>query len=270
MLNKKQNGGDGYVINVNEAIGGLPAFSRYANNYQPVFTGELLQNGGYSDNCGCGSKDPLVFDLIKQQGGKKSNKITQFDAIRKVSYMLTPLPLEKLGMIIINIFLYFYSNKKPRKAKQLGGSMDQLQSVLAPLGKNNLLVLAGLLLLHYFAVEAPNRQFSGGNPLMGTLTDILAPLGINSAGSSIILLIMHQAFVAPQQKGGNPLKNLIAPLGTGAFIATALLVLLEGIFVPKKQIGGGIKTDKLYNLLAPITFNAFATKSFLDKMANKK
>jgi len=43
---KKQKGGDGYVINVNEAIGGLPAFSRYSNNYRPIFDGELLQNGG--------------------------------------------------------------------------------------------------------------------------------------------------------------------------------------------------------------------------------
>ena len=42
----KQKGGDGYVINVNEAIGGLPAFSRYSNNYRPIFDGELLQNSG--------------------------------------------------------------------------------------------------------------------------------------------------------------------------------------------------------------------------------
>jgi hypothetical protein len=54
-----QNGGDGYVVNVGEAIGGMPAYPRYSNNYRPIFEGELLQNGGgkgESGNCGCGSR----------------------------------------------------------------------------------------------------------------------------------------------------------------------------------------------------------------------
>jgi hypothetical protein len=50
--NIKQNGGDGYVVNVNESIGGRPSFPRYSNNYRPIFDGELLQNDGnnYSNN----------------------------------------------------------------------------------------------------------------------------------------------------------------------------------------------------------------------------
>ena len=73
---KKQIGGDGYVINVNEAIGGRPGITRYSNNYRPVFDGQLLQNGG--GNCGCSnaSDDPTIFDLIQQQGGNKKKLAT--------------------------------------------------------------------------------------------------------------------------------------------------------------------------------------------------
>ena len=72
---KKQIGGDGYVINVNEAIGGRPGITRYSNNYRPVFDGQLLQNGG--GDCGCsGSSDPSVFDLIQQGGNDKLKKKT--------------------------------------------------------------------------------------------------------------------------------------------------------------------------------------------------
>ena len=38
-------GGDGYSAIVNHPIGGMLSYSRYSNNYRPVFEGELLQNG---------------------------------------------------------------------------------------------------------------------------------------------------------------------------------------------------------------------------------
>ena len=416
-VQKKQNGGDGYVVNVNEAIGGLPAFSRYSNNYRPIFEGDLLQNGGdgysvdmnkniggmpiydrytykntpvfkgdltqnggdgYSVNvdkdiggqpaysrytfkntpvfdgsltqsggdCGCGNKDPnflstismqngggncgcnsnsdpSVFDLIKNQnGGSKKEHITQFHAIREVSYVLIPLKLYSLIELIIKIFLHYLIQIKPKKAKQLGGNASQLQSILAPLGKNNLVVLAGLLLLHHFAIESKkpkslnNKIISGGDPFIQTLGNILAPLGINQLGTSVMLVLLQQAFGKNQIKvnnlsiknkdslnnkkdysdklltskkinlkflsGGNPLKELIAPLGTSAFIATGLLIVLEKMITSKvnevknnKNLIGGNNTsnrnyEKLFNVIAPITFNTFAKKSFLEKMVNQK
>lgn len=353
-MKNKQTGGDGYVINVNESIGGRPAFTRYSNNYRPVFNGDLLQNGGngYSvdvskhdiggkpiiqgynhynipilgkdalekieggckcnkktkleGGCGCSSKptgklDPLIFDLIKQNGGTK--KITQFHAIQKVSYILIPLSLEALIMLIIKIVLNILSKVKPRKAKQLGGYTEQLQGILAPLGKNNLLVLAALLLLHHFAVDTKekkennnlsnkSKKISGGYiSLTKTISDILAPLGVNALGSSVILVLLQQAFFNKKiknsetlQSGGNPLRSLIAPLGTNAFIATGILIVLQKLFInkvneinsidPKKRVLIGGKTniifEDLFNILAPLTFNAFAKESFLNKMILEK
>ena len=319
----KQSGGDGYVVNVNEGIGGLPAYSRYSNNYRPIFDGELLQNGGYimssqiipeldlemntdvnrtiyenniylqegSGNCGCAKNDTSVFDLIKKQQGGSAQKISQFNAIREVSISLSPLSMNCLLKIVISIFLNFFNEKKPRISKQLGGYVNELENILAPLGKNNLLVLSGLLLLHYFAVEKNNKKnnnFIGGNNITSHLSNILAPTGLNSVGTSVILVLLQQAFSNTKknnnfsQKGGNPLKNLIAPLGTNAFIATGLLIIIENLFISKhkelkakknntKLVGGKIEKnyESLFNLIAPITFNVFAKKSFLDNMAEK-
>ena len=139
----------------------------------------------------------------------------------------------------------------------------------------------------------------GGNSFLGSLTKILAPTGINSLGSVVILVLLQEAFVnskkgkmksmkiqgkiIKRQAGGNPLKNLIAPLGTNAFIATGLLVVMEKLFVQKvkqiktsdlkkkKMMGGKVnkKLNNLFNLVAPITFNAFTTKSSYNKITNK-
>jgi len=329
--NNKQLGGDGYVINVNQSIGGLPAYSRYSNNYRPIFDGELLQNGGdgYSVNilkdiggmpefdryaygdapifegdllkngggedCRCKKNDPTIFDLIKQSGGKlKKKTVTQFTAIKYISYIISRFEIGPLISLIISIFLKDLSYRKPRKTKQLGGYIGELSDILAPLGKNNLIVLASLLLLHHFAVEKSNikifKNQQGGENFNNLLSNILAPLGLNSLGTSVVLVMIQQAYASKKNKnidiqsGGNPLKDIIAPLGTNAFIATGLLIVLEKMFsnkvneiesvdIQKKNlIGGRInKTyEKLFNLIAPITFNVFATESFLKNMAFKK
>ena len=323
--NKKNNqkGGDGYSVNPNEAIGGRPSYPRYSNNYSPVFEGELLQNGGdcgCSDaqvfkgsllqngggNCGCNSSannvntDDSVFNLIKMQGGNNV-KLTQFDAVKEVSQFLAPLSLNSLKKLVTKIFLYDLSFKNQKKSKQLGGYSMELQKIIAPLGKSNLLVIAGLLLLHHFAVEkkvTKVKTLKGGDPFFQSISNIIAPSGINQFGSAILLVLLKQAFGSDMlnsqkvnnkkkfkmfQKGGNPLKDLIAPLGTDAFIATGLLIVLERMFTnkmkqiktedvkKKKLIGGKIskKYEELLKLVTPLSFNTFATDKFLSIMATK-
>lgn len=334
--NKKNNqrGGDGYSVNVNEVIGGRPSFPRYSYNYSPVFYGELLQNGaGNKDkNCGCVKKEKTIFDIVAKYGGRhngknnKTNKTniqrggntekpTQFNAIREVSKSLLPLSTNSLKKLITKTFLEDLSNNKPMKSKQLGGFSNQLSNILAPLGRNNLLVIAALLLLHHFAVEQKNnvkmrkmnikrKKMRGGNSFIGSINKILAPTGINSLGAAVILVILNEAFInsgkrpdkkikttskigkkdkLKKQLGGNLLKSLIAPLGTNAFIATGLLVVLEKLFIDKmkyikmndrkkrRMIGGRInaKLNNLFNLVAPISFNAFTTKSLYDNITKK-
>ena len=185
-----------------------------------------MQSGG--GGCGCDAsktEDTSIFDLIKMSGGMKNNKKTQFHAIKEIATLLVPLSTKSLLSLNSKIFLNSISEKKPVKYKQLGGYVDQIESILAPLGKNNLLVLASLLLLHHFAVESQKKttckELKGGNPLTSSLSEILAPLGVNTLGSSLLLILLQRSFVGIKSVsressknsknkkillGGNPLK----------------------------------------------------------------
>jgi len=324
---QKQNGGDGYTINVNQSIGGMPLHTKYTSNCQPVFEGSLLDNNTPPYNPLVFSKmlqngggklekeDPFLHPVILQKGGNgDTQKYLNFQAIKSVANILTPLSPKALLSTSMFIILDEISKKNGKKAKQMGGYMDTLTSILAPLGRNNLLVLASLLLLHHFAVKnskekkdakdakdikrikevkiklKDSKKLGGFYDTSSVLSNILAPLGVNTLGSSVILILINEAFkkrkskLINQQYGGNPLKSLIAPLGTSAFIATALLVLLQKLFTNKisqvkeknkdrkKMMGGKLdkKLDSLFNLLSPISFNIFARESFLEKIKEKK
>ena len=299
-MNQIQHGGDGYVINVNEAIGGIPAVSRYSNNYRPIFNGELLQNGGYT------SKNVYVHDIIRQQKGGKS--LTQFYAIREVAHQLKSLDTNSLLEITTHIFLDHVQKKttSSNSRKQYGGYLNEIREVLVPLGRNNLLVLAALLLIHYFAKEYHTSSststipLKGGNNMIQSLHHLVSSLGINQEGSSNLLLSIQDGFIsskkseckqcktapkqkeckqcktAPKQKGGNMLKNLIAPLGTNAFIATGLLILLEKVISNKikekktNQKIGGKKMEELFNVISPLSFHSFGTMSFLETLSSNQ
>jgi len=311
---KKQKGGDGYSFNLDQPIGGNPGFIRYSNNSRPIFEGELLDsaleykmdsNSGYNiltggnkkkltttnNDCGC-SKKNSIYDLIKLQGGSQAKRVTQFDAIREVAYNLSPLKATDLTQLNVKLFNNIMLRKNEKKAIQFGGYANGLEEIIAPLGKNNLLVLAALLLLHHFAVEQrfPNKSISdvkkklkGGNQFFSSITDMLS-----SIENSNILNSLQQAFSERRssekilkQTGGNPLRQLIEPLGSEAFLAVGILIIIERFFTSKinnieknkktTQLKGGrvnLYYEKLFNLLAPITFNAFATEDSLKKMSN--
>jgi len=289
---------------------------------QAIMEEAEMQNGGgiknnkNKENCGCNGisknkKEKSVFDLIKLQGGNPEiANISQFGAIQSLSKILQPLGINNLLSLVTLIFLFHLSIKKPKKSIQSGGYVKELEKILAPLGKNNLLVLASLLLLHHFAYLSENKKINkessiesktksgllfGGSELTTSissmLSKLLAPLGVNALGTSVVLIMLYDAFVGEKdknskskiKKGGNPLKNVIAPLGVNSFIATGILIILGKIFLnkvievdknivdeKKKMKGGKVSKknyEKLINILSPISFNSFATESFLNKMS---
>ncbi len=281
------------------------------------FNSPLLMSGG--GNCGCDansavspSSDKSMFNLIKQGGGS-AVAASQFDAINMVSRELAPLGIGALCSVIILVFLHHFVSEKPRKAVQMGGYVQQLSETLMPLGKNNLITLAALMLLHHFAVaERYNKGLEvrakrkklgkkksakkGGAPdVRSTLSQILAPLGINALGAALLLVAIEEAFINSNKKsngkskskqhgGASMLKDLIAPLGTNAFIATGLLVILQRVFEnsmrqskaktseDKKKIGGSLfrSKKKLFHLLSPITFSSMNSESVYYRIASNK
>ena len=177
------------------------------------------------------------------------------------------------------------NKSNPKKSKQFGGYISELEKILVPLGKNNLIVTSALLLLNYFAVNTNKSEkenlMKGGNIFLNNISDILEPTGLNSNGTSVVLDLLENSFKNKIQKGGNPLKSLISPLGTNSFIATGLITAIEKMFTSKiNQIkknntilkGGKLSNkrfEELFNLIAPITFNTFARESFLDNISKK-
>ena len=250
---KNIKGGDGYSANPFQPIGGRMSYPRYSNNYRPVFWGELLQNGGHSDsNCNCdkSSKEQNIFSLIKQNGGNPA--ITQVNAINEVSQLLAPLGAGALISTIMLVFLYHCTNKKPRKGVQLGGYTPNLESILAPLGKNNLLVLASLFLLHHFAImnkkESSSSKLkkiqSGGEIIKSLLNSLLNPNG------SSVIDVINDSFKnnnkKGKQNGGNKLSSYVNHLGNDSVLSPSMFYLLEDIFSTKvKELN---ENDKSYKL----------------------
>ena len=266
------------------------SYPRYSNNYRPVFWGELLQNGGhYDSNCGCNksSTEQNIFSLIKQNGGNPA--ITQVNAINEVSQLLAPLGAGALISTIMLVFLYHCTNKKPRKGVQLGGYTPNLESILAPLGKNNLLVLASLFLLHHFAVmNKKESKINKGSKLKkiqsgGEIIQSLLNSLLNPNGSSVIDII-NDSFKNNKKKGkqngGNKLSSYVKHLGNDSFLAPSMFYLLEDIFSTKvKELNENDKSDKLklknkiikknhklFYILSPISFNIFGSEDSVNKI----
>jgi hypothetical protein len=289
-IKKKLNlkGGDGYSANPFQPIGGMMSYPRYSNNYRPVFEGELLSDdsmnnnenqigGSKTNNCGCNKKkeEPSIYNLIKKQNGGNPSSITQVSAIDEVSKMLKPLGIGALISTIVIIFLYHCTNKKPRKGVQLGGFTPDLESVLAPLGKNNLLVLASLLLLHHFAIinykdnkkdkkmlldSKLKKVQNGGDIIKSLLNSLLYPIGLSNKKEESVIDTIDNSFKNANNKGnsnnndedniqvtkiqmtnqygGSKLASHISYLGNKSLMAHSMFYLLEDIFNNKVKIIG--------------------------------
>lgn len=264
----------------------------------------VLNGGADGPGCGCDgtSKNPLMKWLEEKQnsksmkGGSKNMKggfvgttgLEQFGAIQTLSKMLTPLGVSALASLVVLVFLHHsVKNKlKSKKAKMMGGSAGALESVLIPLGKNNLVVLAAILLLHHYSKKTieKKKMLSGGSKknnqtggsITGVLTKVLAPLGVNTLGASLLLVAIRQAFVKKvnikSMKGGftDQLSKMVKKVRAREFQAKGLFKTLEEVFSAQmKNIQNQNKEsetivrekfDVLFNDIAPVTFSTFATK----------
>ncbi len=267
----------------------------------------VLNGGGDGPGCGCDgtSKNPLMNWLDQQtsmKGGSKNMKggfvgttgLEQFGAIQTLSKMLTPLGTSALAALIVMIFLHHsVKNKlKSKKTKMMGGAAGSLESILLPLGKNNLVVLGAILLLHHYAKKTieKKKMFNGGSKknkqsggsITGVLTQVLAPLGVNTLGASLLLVAIRQAFVkkvnkSKTMKGGfsEQLTKMVKKVSAKDFQAKGLFKTIEDLFNAQMKKNSNNnkendslvkqKFDVLFNDIAPVTFSTFATKKSYKK-----
>jgi hypothetical protein len=253
---KKQFGGNGYTINVNEQIGKLPSITKYTNNFQPIFEGELLQNGG---KCNCVKKnnDTSVFNLIKpQKGGNQRNNIIspQFYAIKKLAILLKSIPTNNLIILIIELFINIHPTKNSKYNK------IHLYNKIKHLGKMNLLILTSMLLLHFFSMESMNKN-KNKNKNIYTLHNILKPK---------ITFILKDSFSNKKSNSKNSLKKYVNSLNKESFYANGMMVNLKKLFKTNiKNVSHDKNFEKIFHLLSPISFNIFAKKSFLENFSQK-
>jgi hypothetical protein len=285
-------GGDGYSAIVNHPIGGTLSYSRYSNNYRPVFVGELLQNGA-GDTCNCNKKksEKNIFNLITNQRGGSEEKFKQIRAIQEISKSFKKLNDEALMSLILPVSLYYFSVKKPNSQKKLtGGHLKNFKKTLSKLGKNNLAILSSILVLHHYAAMNYEKKSAhtpsnlSHNKMTGGESKGIDRLLNYQKGGHEVSEILEKVFSlfeknkknisSDTQTGGFDLTKLIMPLGPEAFFATGLLVLLERVFYykmnhfktkdkeKKKQYGGNLKKkmEELFYVLSPISFNVFGTE----------
>ena len=285
-------GGDGYSAIVNHPIGGMLSYSRYSNNYRPVFEGELLQNGA-GDTCNCNKKksEKNIFNLITNQKGGSEEKFKQISAIQEISKSFKKLNDEALMSLILPVSLYYFSVKKPnsQQKKMMGGHLKNFKKTLSKLGKNNLAILSSILVLHHYAAmnyekKTMNISPNSSHKMTGGESKGMDRLLNYQKGGHEVSRILEKVFglfeknkkniSSDSQTGGFDLTKLIMPLGPEAFFATGLLVLLERVFYykmnhfktkdkeKKKQYGGNLKKkmEELFYVLSPISFNVFGTE----------
>ncbi len=280
--------------------------SDYQQQYESIMDSRAIndkQTGGGKKDCGCDKKDDSVFSLLKksyqkQQSGGFVGQLSQFSPIQAVSKILSPMGTNALTAMIVLIFLHHYMKKrgKGKKAKMMGGSSGSLEAVLAPMGRANLLVLAGILLLHHFAMmklkksksltmlKGGKKKTQRGGSILSVLEQLLAPLGVNAFGASVVLIGIRHAFMKKKKrgmKGGaknewmNQLNQSLKKMKAKQLIAGGVFRSIEKVFDHKmkdeiKQTKESKEKlhksfDELFQMVAPVTYSTFATQKTQEK-----
>lgn len=318
MLRKKKTitsvnkigGNIGYSTNL-DPIGGNPSYRGYTSSSMPVYDGELLNNKGFNDdildndlqyfNIINGTNDMMKGGAIGEKRGR--DPLGQFSAIKRISYELVKLSVDELADLVTLIILHEMSiniltkNKYEERCKKLSkikSYEEDFKETMKRLGKNNLIILSSLLLLHHYANEKRMNEYINSEterpskiilikkiPEIQTMNKMLYKSAnniLNKHKKDYILQLLEDSFnrnprlkIRNFQRGGNMISSSIAPLGSEAFVATGLLVLLEKIIKnnflhikekkgdKKKKLGGVVnkKIKNLNNILDPISFSTF-------------
>ncbi len=245
-----------------------------------------LIGGGNKKNCGCDKKEDSIFHLLKQKGGfvtAETSQLGQFIPIQQIAQSLSPLSVPILTSLVIVIFLYYYMKKKNKKGKgkMMGGKVSSLETVLQNLGKNNLLVLSSILLLHHYAkqkLHKKNRKggFKGGYSILPILQKLLKPLSENE-GEKKNSLLMKISKSFKNKKGGykNEMEKNIRELGAKKFLAKGIFTSLDKLFSSKirydrnnkksNQMKVSTHFHELFDMISPVTFSTFANKMSIKK-----
>lgn len=288
--------GGGYMTLPEPGYGNLPLIHGYSDQAPPVL--QQIPEIMSTDNAKADAA-PVVpgndpnFIKFGQVGGAGAGAgagvlASVSVAVAELSKLLAPLGVNALASLVVLLSFKLLGKSKPKsksksksKSKfksQKGGSLGGLEAALIPLGKNALLALASLLLLHYFSMPRRSVRVQKGGAV-GEILALLAPVGA-SGFTATGLLTLLAIYLKPRktgsrvQKGGAVipealygLVQAIAPLGVSTFTATAVLIVLKELFQ------GGPKTKllpELKNILKPLGLNKVSRLGLSKKRKTSK
>lgn len=302
-------------------IGGMVGRMSYGVECKPVFGGELLKGGGKhmkskkslkkKEDCDCDCEEKVIRtelqDLFHNQvdgmrGGGGGALVTQFSAILHVAPLFAGMSINSIISIIILIFGHSYAlqygetkkkNKKSHKNKSMsGGGMPIFSQILIPLGMNNLIAIASLLLLHYFAVKRKKMELGtrgGGikSELQASIFEnemkiheIIGGAKIYKSLQNIFLgSVQEQNKVVDKKIKKNKLEKAIAPLNKDQYISVGIMNLFKSLFTNfyytiyknnKKSASyysnnTYILFKKIFDIIAPISVAIYLKKSKVIK-----
>jgi hypothetical protein len=257
----------------------MPNRLGYGASCQPIFfthPNPLYQGGGGKEkpnDCGCDEKAPAgppgsLPEMWSMTGG---SPISQFSTIAATSSIFTPMGINQIIPIILLLFAHAYltRNYKPPSSPSGshrdrilgGGEVDQitptpiqdsmtgggdpgslLAPILVPFGPANLVAIAAILLLHYFATrrEKMMKMSGGGESMSAFQTES----------------IFEKEIKIHQMLGGHSLYRE-----------------LEEVFLtPESSVGGGLKgksrSRKMAKLIEPVGYDKFKAPSFIKDLKN--
>ena len=195
--------------------------------------------------------------------------------IKQLENLIAPLGKGALASLVVVLALNEfgkYSYAKKHKTQRGGNIFNELVRTVLPMSKNDLLALASILLLNYFNQQKHHKghrgKKKGGSTIYGEVVNLLAPVGVNAFGASVIILFLNDIFrKRHKHKGGmhheeehmtggmmedeehmmggtfvQNIGQLVAPLGPNAFFSVGILTILSQLF-DRKSFGlkSGVK-----------------------------
>ncbi len=303
-------------------IGGMVGRMGYKADCSPLFGGELLKGGvkkkwkvkkeKKEKDCDCEQdlERSELGRLFKMQYNKMYGGalVTQFSAISQVAPLFATMPINSIIAIIILIFGHSYALtygeskiKKNHKSKSMsGGGVPLFSQILTPLGSSNLIAIASLLLLHYFAVKRKKMEYGtrGG----GIKSELQASIFENEMkihemiGGHKIYKELQSIFLGGKEISGpstliggkksikkNKLESAISPIDKDKYIAIGIMNLLKSLFTNfyytiyknnKKSASYYSKKTyilfkKIFDVMAPISVALYLKKSKKVKVSKK-
>jgi hypothetical protein len=197
--------------------------------------------------------------------------------IKQLGNLIAPLGKGALASLVVVLALNEfgkYSYAKKHKTQRGGNIFNELVTTVLPMSKNDLLALVSILLLNYFNQQKNHKghkgKKKGGSTIYGEVVNLLAPVGVNAFGASVIILFLNDIFrkrhrhkggmmeeeemmggmyheeeemmggmMEEEMMGGTFVQNigqLIAPLGPNAFFSVGILTILSQLF-DRKSFG---------------------------------